>query len=123
MANINITIKNLPQIKAAFNKAPALMSRNLNTAIKKSIFVVQGKSMMNTPVDTGALKASHTTTFDNLKGSVFTNKNYDIFVHDGTRYMKGRPFMLNAVESSAVVIDQFFTEAVDLTLNEIGRAT
>ena len=146
MANINITIKNLPQIKAAFNKAPALMSRNLNTAIKKTVIHISGKAAENAPVDTSRLRSSILTgiTYGNLKGTIFPNVNYAYYVHEGTgiyvghkpyyanipnvgwRYMKGmkpRRFLYDAVESEQIYTDKFFTEAVDLTLNEIGRAT
>lgn len=124
MANeISITIKNLPQIKAAFNKAPSAMKRELNTAIKKSIFVITADSMRNTPVLTGRLRASHTTMFDDLKGSVFTNTNYAVFVHEGTKFMKARPFMREAVEKDNRQVQEFFTKAVDNVLSQIGKAT
>lgn len=121
--SISITIKNLPQIRAAFNKAPSLMTRELNTAIKKSIFTIQGKSMINTPVDTGRLRASHRSLFSYLKGEVSTNTNYDIFVHNGTRYMAARPYMLQAVNATDSDVNRFFTEAVDKVLSDIGKAT
>lgn len=123
MASINVTIKNLPEIKRAFAKSPRLMTRELNLAIKKSIFTIERKSMINTPVDTGRLRASHSTIFGSLRGQVNTNTNYDIFVHEGTRFMKARPFMLQAVNSSSMEIDKYFTDAVDNVLNEIGRST
>jgi len=97
---IAIKITNLPQIKAAFARAPGLMADELNTAIKKSILSIQADSMRNTPVLTGRLRASHTSMFQNLKGSVYTNTNYAIYVHDGTKYMKARPFMQKAVDSN-----------------------
>lgn len=124
MANpsVNITIKNLPQIKSAFNKAPGLMTRELNTAIKKSVFFVQGKSMINTPVLTGRLRASHRSLFSNLKGEVGTNTNYDVFVHWGTRYMKARPYLLEAVKDSDAEVNRFFTQAVDKVLSDIGKS-
>lgn len=124
MANpaINITIKNLPQIKSAFNKAPGLMTRELNTAIKKSVFYIQGKSMINTPVLTGRLRASHRSLFTNLRGEIGTNTNYDIFVHWGTRYMKARPFLFEAVQDSNTEVNRFFTQAVDSVLNDIGKS-
>jgi HK97 gp10 family phage protein len=120
---IKITIKNLPQIKAAFSKAPGLMSKELNMAIKKSVFHIQAKSMINTPVLTSRLRSSHRSKFENLKGEVSTNTIYDIFVHNGTRFMKARPFMLQAVESSDAEVNRFFTQAVDSVLNDIGKAT
>lgn len=123
MPDIAIKIKNLPQIKAAFNKAPFLMTKELNTAIKKSIFTIQSKSMVNTPVLTSRLRSSHKSMFQNLRGEVATNTDYDVYVHWGTRFMKARPFMLQAVESSDAEVNRFFTKAVDDVLSKIGKAT
>lgn len=120
---IGIRITNLAQIKRAFNKAPNLMRRELNIAIKKSVFTIQAGSMRNTPVLTGRLRASHRSQFADLRGEVGTHTNYDIFVHEGTRYMRGRPFLREAVESSEQPVQRFFKQAVDKVLNEIGRST
>lgn len=120
---INITITNLAEIKAAFNKAPGLMTTALNTAIKKSILTIQRKSMINTPVLTSRLRSSTASVFSNLKGEVGTHTNYDVFVHEGTRFMKGRPFLGDAVTDSDGEVQEFFTKAVDSVLSDIGNAT
>lgn len=120
---ISIKITNLPQIRAAFDKAPALMAKELNLAIKKTLLVVQRKSMINTPVLTGRLRASTYSRMGFLKGEVGTNTNYDIFVHDGTRFMPARPYLADAVEDSNPEVDLLFLKAVDNVLSEIGRAT
>lgn len=120
---ISFKITNLPQIKAAFNKAPQLMASELNTAIKKSLFIVQAKSMRNTPVDTGRLRASTKSKFSNLKGEVGTNTNYDYYVHWGTRYQSAQPYLLTAIEDSDEEVERYFTKAVDNVLNKIGKAT
>lgn len=122
MPNINITIKNLPQIKAAFNKAPALMTRNLNLAIRKTVLNVSRRSIINTPVLTGRLRASTYTKFDILKGEVGTNTNYDIFIHDGTKFIAARPYLSDAIDEENHNTDLFFTAAVQETINEIGNA-
>ncbi len=122
MADIAIKITNLPQIRRAFSIAPNLMRKNLNEAIKKSIYTIQGQSMRNTPVLTGRLRASTRSRFADLRGEVGTNTNYDIFVHEGTRYMKGRPYLRDAVQSSDYLVQKFFFEAVDKTLGAIGKA-
>jgi HK97 gp10 family phage protein len=124
MANeIAIKITNLRQIKAAFNKAPALMTKELNLAIKKSVFVIEARSKINTPVLTGRLRSSTRSLFSNLKGEVGTHTNYDVFVHYGTRFMKGRPYLLEAVNDSNTEVDKFFHQAVDKVLSDIGKAT
>lgn len=123
MATINVTIKNLPEIKAAFNKAPRLMSKELNLAIRKTVLMIGSDSRRNTPVDTGRLRASTREFFQNLRGEIGTHTEYDIFVHEGTRFMKGRPYLKKAVEMNERKTDENFREAVQNVLNEIGRST
>lgn len=123
MPTISVKIKNLPEIKAAFRKSPTLMARNLNDAIKKSIFAIQRESMLRTPVDTGRLRASHFTRFSSLYGEVGPTAFYAIYVHEGTRYMRGRPFLKNAVSSQEQRVQKLFVESVQKTLDEIARQT
>lgn len=123
MAEINITIKNLPQIKAAFGKSPMVMLRNLNIAIEGAVKSIEARSRSGTPIDTGRLRASHYTSFSNLKGEVGTDTSYDIFVHEGTRFMRARPYLRNAVNASQVTTDQWFTKAVQKTLDQIASET
>ncbi len=120
---LSIKITNLSRIKAAFGKAPQLMTGQLNMAIKKSIITIESKSRYNTPLDTGRLKNSHRSLFSNLKGEVGTHTNYDYYVHWGTRYMAARPYMLSAVSDSESEVQDFFTGAVDKVLTKIGNMT
>lgn len=123
MAEIAIRITNLPQIKAAFRRSPLLMMRELNIAIRKTVIQVEGKSRSQTPVDTGILRDSHYISFGNLRGEVGTNTTYDTFVHEGTRFMAGRPYLRKAVEASSGDTEKNFLTAVDKVLNTIGRMT
>lgn len=119
--NIQVKITNLPEIKRAFNKAPALMTKELNFAIRKSIFTIEGLSKSKTPVDTSRLVHSTYTKYGSLMGEVGTNTNYDIFVHWGTRFMPARPYLKDAVEDSNELVQEYFTKAVQNVLDDIGR--
>lgn len=121
MPSIAIKITNLPQIKAAFAKSPIKMTLELNEAIKKSIFSIGRDSRINTPVLTGRLRASHYEAWSNLRGEVGPNTNYAIFVHEGTRFMRPRPFLLEAVKTNQQKVQMYFSKAVQNTLDEIGR--
>lgn len=123
MAEINITIKNMPQIRRAFGMAPTLMTKELNTAIKESVFTIERESKIRTPVDTGFLRSSHRTVFGNLRGEVGPTATYGIFVHEGTRFMRGRPFLRNAVETSDNKVQKFFKDAVQRVLDRIAKET
>lgn len=128
MSTVNVTITNLPQIKAAFAKAPAEMTKNLNTAIKKALIAIQGETILNVHPDrginviTGGLLAAtqRPPQFENLKGTYLVDIFYAIYVHDGTSRMQARPFLLNAVNSEQTKVDGFFQEAVQTTLNDIA---
>lgn len=123
MPEISVEIKNIHQIKAAFGQSPKLMTRGFNTAIRKSVLVIGRDSRKNTPVDTGRLRASTLEEFSNLKGVIGTHTEYDAFVHEGTRYMRARPYLKQAVESNQHNLEQFFTEELDKVLSDIGRKT
>ncbi len=123
MPNISIEIKNMPQIRSAFAKAPVLMASNLNKAIRKSLLQIQADSMRNSPVATGRLRASHTTRFSSLRGELEPTAHYAFFVHDGTKYMRGRPFLLNAVQTNEQIVNSNFEKSVQDTLDTIGGMT
>ncbi len=123
MPSIGIQIKNMPQIRAAFSKAPALTVRRVNEAIQKSAFLIERESKIRTPVDTGRLRASHETTYAPLKATIEPKATYAIYVHEGTRFMRGRQFLFNAVQSAEGQVQKFFTQAVQQVLDEIGKQT
>lgn len=136
MANINIKITNLPEIKRAFGMAPVLMKQNLNLAIKKTILNIQGQEYVAYKsegigiITHGLIDSVRRGVFyGDLKGEVGPNVtgspgvNYAVFVHDGTRFMRSRPFLQDAVDATNEQTDKFFTQAVDDTLNKIGKMT
>lgn len=119
---VKIKITNLNEIRAAFIKAPRIMTVNLQKAIQRSIIRIGGQSRRNTPVRTGRLRASHYERFySTLKGEVGTNTSYDLFVHEGTRFMRGRPYLRFAVEQEQTSVDNEFKVAVQDTLDQIAR--
>lgn len=118
---MHVEIKNIAQIKSAFRQAPYLMTKNLSKAISRSVFNVQRTSMKITPVKTGFLKRSHRTGMTSpLTGYVEPTASYALFVHDGTRFMKARPFLRDALEVEDGFIQAEFEQAVQDTLDSIG---
>jgi len=119
--NVSVRITNIAEIRAAFGRAPAEMTRQLNNAIRLSIFDIERASKMGTPVATGFLRSSHQSMFRNLYGEVSPSANYAIFVHEGTRYMRKRPFLLEATQSKESAVNKNFEGAVQNVLDKIGR--
>lgn len=123
MPTISIKIANIDQIRRAFQKAPALTAKKIDQAVKKSALKIQADSMKRTPVLTGRLRASHQTTFGPLRATIQPTADYAIYVHQGTRYMKARPFLFDAVKSDESTVQKFFTDAVQEVFDEIARGT
>lgn len=122
MSNVKIVIKNLPQVRSAFKRSPIIMTKNLRKAIQAALITVQRQSIINAPRRTGFLKASHMTRMlSNLSGYVQPTADYAMFVHDGTRFMRARPFLRQAVAEKQNDVDRIFAKAVEDTLEEIAR--
>lgn len=120
---ISITIKNLPQIRAAFKQAPYLMVTELSNAVKKTLFSIEHQAKVYAPVDTGILRASIRSKFQGLKGEVGANVTYDSYVQLGTKYQNAQPYLFSAAADTEDDVDKFFKDAVDNVLDKIGRAT
>lgn len=97
MAQINVTINpSLTAIQKAYGNAG--VREFLAKEIERISFKIQRFAKQVTPVDTGVLRASIVTkSLGELSHEVFTNKEYALFVHEGTKFMRGRPFMEQGV--------------------------
>ena len=120
----------MPQIKAAFAKAPREMTEELNKAIKLGMFALQGETILNVGgsrgiriVSRGLSKAAaRPPVFQMLKSIYEIDVPYGAYVHDGTYKMAARPYLENAANTKEDQINQYFVNAVDNVLNRIARA-
>lgn len=131
--SVNITIKNMPELRAAFAKAPKIMGEEFKQALLKSGLKFQQRTIPLTPHRTGRLQASF---YDGGNGGlklsggglgmsleVGPHTDYAYFVHEGTRFMKARPFLKWGADQSQNDIDEIFTKAAQSGLDSIGRMT
>lgn len=94
MSDLSVSI--LPRAETLAN---AFKSGNITQFIRKEInrtaFSVERYAKQLTPVATNRLRSSINTQPLQLgmAALVSTNTEYAIFVHNGTKYMRGRPFM------------------------------
>lgn len=144
MLDVQITIKNKAQIKAAFDRAPGLMAIALPKAINQSLLFIGAAADKNlqSKVYDQPISASGYKRTGNLLGSVLdpdrglllatpgiykghvgSGVGYGLFVEMGTRFMPARPFLKPAATESEMQVQKFFTDAVQGVLNVIGSAT
>lgn len=144
MPEIRVEIPDLPRLVDALKKWPDIAAPILDKAIKKSIYDVQARTIMETPIKTGRLRGSFQTAFSPLVGILRPTVEYAVHVHQGTRahvirpstakalYWPGaahpvrvvnhpgtrpNPFMQRGLSSAQQTVMQNFTNA----LNEITR--
>lgn len=115
MPEIKITIENLDNLKRAFGAYPEIVGPLLRDASMKSAFEVERRAKILSPVDTGRLRASIATSLGimnkGITSIVSTNVFYAIYVHEGTRRMRRRPFMRQAAEGAVGKIQEYYESA------------
>jgi len=136
---IKIHIANLPQVQAALRRSPQIVSKHINKAIKLSIMDLRNSAGEKTPVDTGRLRGSYQVKFGTLRGELQPTANYAYFVHEGHRqqvgryvpaigkrlvksFVKGNPFLKNAVSETERKINERFDMGLKDALNEIAAS-
>ncbi len=88
MADFTIDASEFQRFAATMAGAPAIVKREQLMAMQRSVLEVQGEAQRVTPVVTGTLRRSITTTATPLEGTVGTNVPYARAVHDGRREVR-----------------------------------
>ncbi len=112
---ITIQVFNATEIMNWLAKKPDETVREVGKAIEKAVFKVNERAKRNSPVDTGRMRASISKSVSEraMSGEVVVGVRYGIYVHEGTRYMKGRPFLENAVRDSEKEIEGYLLQAIE----------
>lgn len=116
---IKVEIKGLKEAIIAMGNSPKILSNRLNRAINTAIIKIRDESAVRTPVDTGRLRGSYEMKFGNLYGETGPTANYGIYVHEGTRYMKARPFMSEGIQASKV--QDIFNKEIEGAMEDIAK--
>ena len=110
---ITIRIVGLDKLRRRFSKSPQRLRRAIGGAIKESAFLIERESKKRAPVDTGRLRASIFTTIRPFSAIVQPKVKYAIYVHQGTRFMRPRPFMQLALDDNQAKIEGIFKKHID----------
>lgn len=91
--------------------------------MQKITLLALRESQTLTPVATGLLRRSETTRVESggLRGYVGSNVVYAPFVHEGTKFMAGRPFFAEGIAAAAPDIQQLAGAAGDAYFAEIVK--
>ncbi len=111
MVNVKIT-SNIVQVGNKISRIQPRVVRAIKSSIRKAGLLVERHSKMRAPVDTGRMRSSIRSTSHGLSATIRPNVNYARFVHDGTRFMRARPFMTEGLNLSITEIRAVFNREI-----------
>lgn len=124
MTDITIKIENIDRIRDAFARYPEIVGPFLRDASMKSAFTIEAQAKILSPVDTGRLRATIATSLgiasQGISSIVSTNVFYAIYVHEGTRHMRGRPFMRQAAEKKRIDVQEIYKAQIEKALQKVA---
>lgn len=85
MATVSIKIEGLDKLKGALLKSPQIVEDEVNRGIKRAVTSLQRTAKQLVPVKSGLLRSRHETDFSNMRGELYANTKYALWVHDGTK--------------------------------------
>lgn len=103
-----------------FGSMSGEIEKAVDIALNKGALLVEGTAKRLAPVDTGRLRSSIITRVDQkaISRSILPTVKYAIFVHEGTRFMQGRPFLYNAKIAEEENIRELFSNEINKVLNK-----
>lgn len=78
------------------------MRRNTDALVDRTLDVMHAGAQFRCPVQTGYLKSTITKFHPpgTNEGEVHVGASYGLYVHQGTRHMRGQPFLLTAAKDA-----------------------
>ena len=92
---------------------------SIDRGIKKGIYLLEWLSKIETPVDTWVLRNSYRTEFLPWIWKLINFREYWLYVHEWTKYIKWNPFLERAVQKWENWLVAIFAKEVDLLLNNL----
>jgi len=116
--SINVD-ESFERVKEVFRQFPDKVAPFLRNAAQTAAFAIEREAKIISPVDTGRMRASIATSLGivgNIAAVVQTNVEYAIYVHEGTKSMRGRPFMKQGADAAMPAIKTAYEENIKKAL-------
>jgi hypothetical protein len=130
MATVSIRIRNQEKIMLAFQQAPRQMGVKISQAVRKiGVFtagetkkhITAGTGMWKAPIRTGQMRQGIHADFQRMKSVIRPSfaTPYATFVHEGTKFMRKRPFFEITAQRSRSDLEEFFNREMEQALKDI----
>lgn len=114
-----VTVEGLKEIVSGLHSMKGRMAQTLSEGMREAAFLVEaaGKKQITTgsnrAIKTGYLRSSIAVqSIMPLRATVVAAANYGIYVHEGTRFMRARPFLAAGLKDAVPEIERVFGKRV-----------
>ena len=130
MSDYVFKFNGLDQLEAAIRRNPAYTVARANVFITRGLAEYRrviyrnpwrvGGTGGGAPVATGNLRDTHQQTIQALEGRIYPTASYAQYVHEGTRYMRARPWLAYAADTADAAVRQHEGELLDDLLSNLA---
>lgn len=116
MGMMAVQIDGLDELLKRYKRSPEIVTEAFKKAIQKAVRGVEAAAKPITPIDTGFLRNSISSSMlvEELGGKIIATAPYASYVHEGTEV-----WPLSVPPKNSGTVRQFFLEAVNMT--EVDR--
>ncbi len=126
--SVEIIVKTKPsweELAKRFQGFEGVLLKKMREGLWGYGLLVERGSKTFSPVDTGRMRASIGTSMGymekGLASYIQPNVDYAIYVHEGTRYMKGRPFMKWGLDAYRREGDKLLIQKIEEATKELEK--
>lgn len=127
MATVNVSIKNLNKLISVYKRSPEIVGKGLQEVIKETAFfllrqtkknITSGTGMWKAPVDKGIMRQGIGVEFEKMRAVIQPSFEtpYALYVHEGTKFMRKRPFFEITADVEKEGIEKVLQKGVDKIL-------
>lgn len=123
---MQIRLLGLAQLMSHFGKIKSEIGDTLNAGMKEAAFAVErhGKLQITTgenrAIKTGYLRASiAVASVLPYQAKVVVGAGYGVYVHEGTRFMRARPFLREGLKQAVPEIEKIFGKRIKTLIETV----
>lgn len=115
---MSLQVKGLDALNKALKNASANTKQEVGNAVKMIVATLEreGKEAVRSgptrAFDTGNLMNNIGSVYDQFSGIIFSEAPYSLYIHEGTQYMKERPFFERAIDNSQDKIKDIISDSL-----------
>ena len=117
---ISINVKGTEELSQKIGKLDSKLKRGVSDRLREVGTLIEEKARSLAPVRTGRLRSSIFSQVEGWKLKVGAKAPYARYVEFGTRWIKPRYFMLQAVQENTSKIKSLLNEAIASAVSEVS---